>query len=63
MANMVQPKGDGLITLVVTIITLVLSWIVVSLRVFSRYWLIDSFGQDDWLMVIGLVRLPTSSPS
>jgi hypothetical protein len=42
---------------VVAIAFLVASWLVVSVRVFIRGWMIKSFGTDDWLMVLTLVCL------
>jgi hypothetical protein len=42
----------------VSIAFLVTSWLLVSLRVFIRGWMIKSFGLDDWLMVVTLVCYP-----
>ena len=43
--------------LAVAVVCLSLSWIVVSLRIYVRGFMIRSFGWDDWLMLITQVCL------
>lgn len=47
--------------LVVAAVFLTVSWLVVSLRVWVRGYMIRSFGADDWLMIATQVRPRVSS--
>lgn len=53
------PTGPGLTLALVSTILLALSWITVVARVIVRYG-IKALGSDDYLMVTGLVCLPSS---
>jgi hypothetical protein len=50
------PTGPGLALLLVSAILLSFSWAIVALRMLVRY-KIRSIGLDDYLMLIGLVRV------
>lgn len=52
----VAVAGDGVALLYAAIILLVLTWVTVSIRVCVRIWR-KVLGMDDYLMVVGLVRL------
>lgn len=59
-AAMVDPAGDGVVLLHVTIAMLTLSWVTLSARLAVRKWLKpEAMGADDYLMFAGLVRVPT----
>lgn len=45
----------------VAILFLVLTWVVVSLRIYVRAILMKAFGKDDYLMVVSLVSLVKGS--
>lgn len=54
---MVDPAGDGVQLLHVTIAMLTLSWVVLCARLATRKWLKpEAMGADDYLMFAGLVR-------
>lgn len=56
---MVDPAGDGVLLLKVTIAMLTLSWVVLCTRLAVRKWLKpEAMGADDYLMFAGLVRVP-----
>lgn len=56
-AVMVDPAGDGVQLLHVTIAMLTLSWITLCARLAVRKWLKpEAMGADDYLMFVGLVR-------
>lgn len=61
----VQPKGDGIALLYISIVLLALSWVTFAARVGVRQWK-KALGMDDMAMAIGLVCLLTfgiSTPS
>lgn len=59
-AAMVDPAGDGVQLLHVTIAMLTLSWVTLSARLAVRRWLKpEAMGADDYLMFAGLVGSPT----
>lgn len=53
---MVKPAGDGVELLLASIVLLVLTWLTFVLRMSVRVWR-KSFGWDDILMFLGLVRV------
>lgn len=54
---MVDPAGDGVQLLHVTIAMLTLSWVTLCARLAVRKWLKpEAMGADDYLMFAGLVR-------
>lgn len=54
---MVDPAGDGVELLHVTIAMLTLSWVMLCARLAVRKWLKpEAMGADDYLMFAGLVR-------
>lgn len=54
---MVDPAGDGVVLLHVTIAMLTLSWVTLCARLAVRKWLKpEAMGADDYLMFAGLVR-------
>lgn len=56
-AAMVDPAGDGVLLLHVTIAMLTLSWVTLCARLAVRKWLKpEAMGADDYLMFAGLVR-------
>ena len=55
-----QVEGLALTLLVVVLVFLVVSWIVVSLRLWVRVW-IKGIGIDDYFMTAGLVSSPSMS--
>ena len=56
-AVMVDPAGDGVLLLHVTIAMLTLSWVTLCTRLAVRKWLKpEAMGADDYLMFAGLVR-------
>lgn len=56
VAIMVDPAGDGVTLLYVTIVMLALSWLGVIMRLSVRRWLKpEAMGMDDALMCAGLV--------
>ena len=55
----VPVAGDGVALLYAAITLLVLTWVTVSLRVCVRIWR-KVLGMDDYLMVVGLVRMQRS---
>lgn len=56
-AVMVDPAGDGVQLLHVTIAMLTLSWVTLCARLAVRKWLKpEAMGADDYLMFVGLVR-------
>lgn len=52
LASIPTPAGQGLLELI--IILLVLTWVTVVARTFTRY-KINALGLDDWFMIAGLV--------
>lgn len=59
-AAMVDPAGDGVLLLHVTIAMLTLSWVTLGARLAVRKWLKpEAMGADDYLMFTGLVRSHT----
>lgn len=61
---MVDPAGDGVVLLHVTIAMLTLSWVTLSARLAVRKWLKpEAMGADDYLMFAGLVRSYPPVPS
>ncbi|KAI7784998.1 cation-transporting atpase 4 [Diaporthe eres] len=55
---MVDPAGDGVVLLHVTIAMLTLSWVTLSARLAVRKWLKpDAMGADDYLMFAGLPQI------
>lgn len=60
---MVDPAGDGVLLLHVTIAMLALSWVTLCARLAVRKWLKpEAMGADDYLMFAGLVRSHLRDP-
>jgi hypothetical protein len=61
---MVDPAGDGVVLLQVTIAMLTLSWVTLCARLAVRKWLKpEAMGADDYLMFAGLVGFPHGPPN
>jgi hypothetical protein len=60
MSNTVPVAEDGVALLIGAILLLVLSWIIFSMRIGVRIWR-KAFGMDDWLMLVGSVRIPSQA--
>ena len=55
--DLIAYNGDKLISTVT--VFLVLSWIAVGLRTYTRAWLMKNFQLDDWFMLIGQATFST----
>lgn len=56
-SNYIDPVTRGDALLIVNIIFTALSFVVVCLRIFARFKMIDSLGLDDASIIISMVRL------
>lgn len=54
--DLTKTNGEKLVS--TTIVFLILSWISVALRTYTRAILMRGFQLDDWLMLVGLVGYP-----